>query len=226
MRLAESHVLLTGASSGIGRQLALDLLERGASVTSVERRAVETTSPRWKALQADIRIEDEVRAACASIDRPVDILINNAGVMRRASLLEHTVEEFDLLMDTHVRGAWLVLKYALPHLRPDATIVQMSSRHALGLPANPSLYGLTKRCVMDMMEIVAKTYPQFSIKVLCPGPVDTPLSREGETPEGLDRKRPMMRSPADISAHVIRLLESEADSRLMFDEQANAYFLD
>ncbi len=225
MEIRDAHVLITGASSGIGQQLALDLIARGATVTSIERRAIKPT-PGWVSLEADIRSEKQVEAAMKKIDRPVDVLINNAGVMRRATLLEHPIDEFDFLMETNVRGSWLVLKYALPLLRPGAVVMQMASRHALSLPVNPSLYGLTKRWAMDLATVFAKTYPQFRVKILCPGPVDTSLAREGVTDAELATKKKMMCSVGDISSRIIELLVRDEKSRLLFDARTHAYFLE
>lgn len=226
MELRGKHVLITGSSSGIGRQLAIDLIRHGARITSFERGDVKASDVSWRSLQVDVRKEEDVRKAFDRIDEPIDILINNAGVMRRAKLLDYTAEEFDLMMETHVKGSWLVLKYAFPLLTNGATVVQMSSRHALGLPENPALYGLSKRAAMDLASVFAKTYPQFTVKVLCPGPVDTPLAHEGETPAGWLRKKPMMKTPAEISGKIIELLESDTKSRLLFDTETNTYFLE
>jgi NAD(P)-dependent dehydrogenase (short-subunit alcohol dehydrogenase family) len=226
VQIAGTHVLITGTTSGIGKQLSVDLLQKGARVTSLDRRANDTGDPRWVSLTADIREEEQVKTCLARVHGPVNILINNAGVMRRSPLLETSREDFDVLVDTHVKGPWLVLKYALPLLTPGALVVQMSSRHALSLPINPALYGLTKRWVTDMMEVFAKTYPQFRVKILCPGPVDTSLTKVGTTPEELETKRKMMCSPEELSTQIIELLESDTKSRLLFDIRTSTHFLE
>lgn len=226
MDLREKHVLITGATSGIGRQLAVDLLARGSRVTSLDRREYTTDHHAWRSLKADVRDADAVRSCLEQIQEPIDVLFNNAGVMRRGELFDHSPEDFDLLVDTHIRGAWLVLKYALPLLRSDAVILQMASRHALGLPVNPALYGLTKRWVMDMMEVVSKTYPALTVKILCPGPVDTPLSKVGATEAEWLEKRKMMCTPEELSGHIVQLLESDNKSRLLFDVSSHTHFLE
>lgn len=225
MELRDKHVLITGTTSGIGKRLAEDLLAYGARVTSLDRETLQFNDPRRVSLKADLRNTEEVRSAMRRVSSPVDILINNAGVMRRGTLLESSEDDFDVLCDTHVRGAWLVLKYAYPLLRPGSTVVQMSSRHAIGLPPDPALYGLTKRWVIDMMETFGKTYPQFRVKIICPGPVDTPLSKVGTTLEQWNRKRKIMCTPEEISAQIIDLLKNDAKSRLLFDIATQTHIL-
>jgi NAD(P)-dependent dehydrogenase (short-subunit alcohol dehydrogenase family) len=224
MDLRGKHVLITGTTSGIGKQLSIDLIERGARVTSIDRGDV-SSHERHRSLQADLLDADQVAASMKKLEGPIDILINNAGIMRRGELLESSVEDFDLLCSTHVRGAWLVLKHALPHLRPGSMVVQMSSRHAITLPSNPALYGLTKRWVIDMMETFGKTYPQYQVKIICPGPVDTPLTRVGASEEDLQKKRAIMCTPEEISAQIMKLLESDTKSRLLFDIATHTHIL-
>lgn len=226
MDLRGKHVLLTGSTSGIGKQLLHDLLLRGCRVTTLDRKEQHSTDPAWIPLIADVRDAQAVAQALSTVTEPIDILINNAGVMRRGTVLEQSVEEFDELMDANVRGSWLVLRAALPCLHPSAMIVQMSSRHGMSLPVNPALYGLSKKFIMDMMEVVAKTYPQFTVKILCPGPVDTPLARAGATPEEFTAKQKMMCSAEDMSRQIVELLEADDKRRLTFDTHTYTHFLE
>ena len=226
MDLAEKHVLITGASSGIGYALANALIQKGAVISAMDRRPMEEKIESWTSYDVDVSRSDQIQMAIAQIQDPIDILINNAGVMRRGEVLESSEEDFDILFDVHVKGSWLVLKHALPLLREDATIVQMSSRHALSLPSDPALYGLTKRTTMDLADLIEKTYPNFTVKILCPGPVDTPLTREGASEEDIERKKKIMCSPEDIANQTIELLESKTKSRLIFDNKNNTYLLE
>ncbi|PIQ76794.1 hypothetical protein COU78_04355 [Candidatus Peregrinibacteria bacterium CG10_big_fil_rev_8_21_14_0_10_49_24] len=226
MNLSGKHVLITGTSSGIGKAITLLLLRKGALVSAMDRRTMKEKVENWTSYDVDITNGKEVAAACAQIQQPIDVLINNAGVMRRGSLLESSEEDFDLLFTVNVKGSWLVLKHALPKLTEHATIVQMSSRHALSLPKDPALYGLTKRATMDFADLVAKTYPQYSVKVLCPGPVDTPLAREGVSEEDFREKQKIMCSPEDIAKRTVELLESETKTRLIFDNKSCTYLFE
>jgi NAD(P)-dependent dehydrogenase (short-subunit alcohol dehydrogenase family) len=226
MDLSEKHVLITGASSGIGKALALALLQKGAVISGMDRRPMKETIENWTSYDVDITKGEEIQNALSQITEPIDILINNAGVMRRGTALESSEEDFDLLFDVNVKGSWLMLKYALSQLRENATIVQMSSRHALSLPKDPALYGLTKRTTMDLADLIAKTYPAYSVKVLCPGPVDTPLAREGVSEKDFQEKQKIMCTPEEIAQRTIELLESDTKSRLIFDNKSCTYLFE
>lgn len=226
MELRGTHVLITGTTTGIGRQLAQDLLPRGCTVTSLDRSTQTGLPSGWTSIGADIRDAAAVTAALKRVSRPIDILINNAGVMRRGEILQQNIADFDELMAVNVRGSWLMLHAALPMLKEDAMIVQISSRHAVSLPKNPALYGLSKRWATDMMEVIAKTYPRFTVKIVCPGPVDTPLARTGVTAEEFRTKQRMMCSPQELSSHIIKLLETNKKNTLSFDTHTYTHFLE
>jgi len=226
MDLAGKHVLITGASSGIGWELGHALIRKGAVISAMDRRPMEKKVANWTSYDVDISVSSQIQKAISQIEEPVDILINNAGVMRRGKVLESSEEDFDFLFDVNVKGSWLVLKHALSLLAEDATIVQMSSRHALNLPVDPALYGLTKRTAMDLADLIAKTYPQYTVKILCPGPVDTPLAHEGVSEADFAKKKKIMCTPKEIAERTIELLESKTKSRLVFDNKNYTYLLE
>lgn len=209
MRLVDKRVLLTGASKGIGLSLARLLLDRGCFVTALSRTAMPFSHDRLSETVLDVSDAASVRAAIGGCKGPVDIVINNAGVMHRGGLLQIDEKAFDDLFDINVRGSWLVLKYAQPLLAPRATIVQMSSRHALHPPLNPAVYGLTKHCALALAQAFAAAYPQHRVTILCPGPVDTDLARKDVSPEDFERKRKIMCSPDELAGQVVETLESE-----------------
>lgn len=226
MQLRDTCVLITGASTGIGRATALKLLEKGAHIYSLERTPMQEKIEGWTSFDVDITQSDQIAHAIAAIDEPIDIVMNNAGIMRRGQLFDSSETDFDDLMAVNVKGCWLVLKHALPKLRPDATIVQMCSRHALNLPVDPALYGLTKRIMMDMSDLIAKTYPDLQVKILCPGPVDTALARINVSEKAFKEKQKIMTTPEDIAEKTIALLESSTKSKLIFDTRTYTHLLE
>ena len=128
-KLAGKVALVTGASSGIGRAVALGYAAEGAAVALVARRArllqdvareIERRDGRALAVPADISDERQgaaaVEAALKAFGR-LDILFNNAGVLQRAAPLHRTaVEEWDRVLAVNLRGAFLVLRAVAPHM--------------------------------------------------------------------------------------------------------------
>src|SRR6266542_3914972 len=125
MNLSGKTVLITGGSNGIGLALAALLRGKGCQVYSLDRMAPAEPVQGVQTLQDDVTREDDVRRALRDIAGPIDVLINNAGIMRRGTLLESSTDDFDALFGVNVKGPWLVLKEARPLLRDDAMIVQM-----------------------------------------------------------------------------------------------------
>jgi NAD(P)-dependent dehydrogenase (short-subunit alcohol dehydrogenase family) len=222
---AGKTILLTGGSRGIGYELAKTLCAQGAMVLSLDIKEPRSPIPGCTTIHADIARGDAVRTALTSVTGPIDILINNAGVMRRGGLLESSEQDFDALFDVGVKGAWLVLREALPFLRPGAMIVQMCSRHALRPPTDPALYALSKQTCMHLAEAVARSHPQFVVKTLFPGPTDTEdVGRYGVEGAALEEKIKIMLPPAVVAEKIMELLASDK-TRLEYEEPSGEYVM-
>src|SRR5271170_1863403 len=120
--------LVTGASSGIGRHLALLLAAAGARVALAARRIdlladaareIEADGGSALPLALDVTRSDSVAAAIGEADRrlgPLTLLVNNAGVVVAKPALEHTEAEWDYVLDTNLKGAWLMAREFASHL--------------------------------------------------------------------------------------------------------------
>jgi NAD(P)-dependent dehydrogenase (short-subunit alcohol dehydrogenase family) len=134
-------VLISGASTGIGRAIAGRLADRGFTVFGTSRRPAEYASPRdWELVELDVRSDESV-ARCLGLvlDKAgrVDALVNNAGYVLSGAVEEATLDQVRAAFDTNVFGAVRLIKAVLPHLRRQAsgTIVNISSGNAaLRLP--------------------------------------------------------------------------------------------
>jgi 3-oxoacyl-[acyl-carrier protein] reductase len=153
---------------------------------------------------------------------PIEILINNAGIMRRGTMFESSEEDFDRLFRVNVKGSWLLLKLALPRLSKHAMIVQMSSDHARNPVTDPGIYSLSKMAARDLALLAEKTLPGHPVKILYPGPVDTPLARLGVSGTALKRKKKVMRDPGSIAEGIIQLIESDK-KELVYDAVSGRY---
>src|SRR5258705_11905900 len=112
MRFSGNHILVTGAPSGLGLAIAKAAQAEGAAITAIDRVAAPFDNSRI----CDIADEDQVKRALSGLPR-LDAVVNSAGIARRAKVDETDMADFDAVMSVNVRGAFLVSKYALPHLR-------------------------------------------------------------------------------------------------------------
>jgi len=120
--------LVTGASSGIGRHFAEILAASGARVALAARRAdrlaelareIETNGGTCVPIECDVTKADSIAAAIATAEEklgPLSILVNNAGVVVSKPLFEHTEADWDYVVDTNLKGAWMVARDFAHHL--------------------------------------------------------------------------------------------------------------
>lgn len=205
--LQNKTALVTGASRGIGRATALALAEAGAYVlvhygrsaaqAADVVRAIETNGGRATAIAADLGtpsgarlLADQVRSAVA--DR-LEVLVCNAGISKAALLAKHTVEDFDNLFATNVRGPFFLVQHLLPALSEGSNIVVISSiaaRSVVGRPdaENPSIlaYAATKGALETLVKNWAAILGPRGVRVnaVAPGIIDTDMSNFTKTEAG------------------------------------------
>ena len=189
-QFANKVVLITGATSGIGKTTAKAFAQQGANVFFCGRRAelgqqVETEIRAMGGeatyMQADIRNAAEVKAfvdACITQYGRLDIAFNNAGVdYPPAKIADTDIEDFDDLMNTNARGVFLGMKYEIPHLlKTGGSIINNASIG--GHRAFPNIigYGASKAAVIHMTKMAAQEYGKtIRVNVIAPGGVDTPM---------------------------------------------------
>ncbi|MGB9939290.1 SDR family NAD(P)-dependent oxidoreductase [Methanosarcina sp.] len=192
MSLAGQTALVTGGSKGIGRAICLALAKEGANVIIAARNEseIKETIDKLKAMgskalavRADVQSEEDVRRLISmTIDKcgKLDILINNAGVAYKKRLEETTLEEYDKIIDTNLKGVFLCTKYAIPYIREskNGKIINISSIGGLhGLP-DFSVYCASKFGVNGLTEsIAAELEGEIKVYAVCPGAVDTEMYR-------------------------------------------------
>lgn len=181
--------VITGASRGIGRASVLALAKEGVHVIVTARNESELTDVvkeakslgvRAKAIVADATDKEAVdrvkQEALAEFDQ-VDILVNNAGVARYASLLDHTVEDYDWMMNTNMRSTFLFTHAFLPEMveRRNGSIITVSSQAGYrGFP-NEAVYCATKFAQVGFCQALDGEVREKGIKVsvIAPGGVRT-----------------------------------------------------
>lgn len=219
MSTQQKVAIVTGASRGIGAAIAERLARDGFTVvlnfagkaTEAEQlvRKIETAGGRAITAQADVsdpaavaRIFDAADAAFGG----VDVLVNNAGIMKLASLADSDDALFDSQIAINLKGAFNTLRQAARRLRDGGRIVNLSSS-VVGLkPETYGVYAATKAAVETMSAILAKELRGRSITVnaVAPGPTATDLFLSGKSDELIARMakaNPLERLgiPADIA---------------------------
>ena len=194
MEFRDLVVFISGASSGIGRQLAVDLAARGAVIVGCARsrdRLVETlkqvrkTSPASLMIACDIGDPEQVHEMMEKVLQDfgkVDILINNAGIGMRQPFFDAPVETIEAIMRTNYLGAVYCTKQLLPSMmaRGAGHIVNISSGAGKIGTLNMSAYCASKFALNGWSETLYHEVKPLGINVsvICPGPVTTDFNRD------------------------------------------------
>jgi NAD(P)-dependent dehydrogenase (short-subunit alcohol dehydrogenase family) len=205
--LKNKTALVTGASRGIGRATATALAEAGAHVlVHYGRSAQEAESlvtgirshgGRADAIRADLGTPDgatllakEVRSI---VGKRLDVLVSNAGISKSATFKDHTVEDFDNLFATNVRGPFFLVQQLLPVLTEGSNIIVISSLGARAVVGTPDLdkpsilaYAATKGAIETLVKNWAGILGPRGIRVnaVAPGAIDTDMSNFTKTEAG------------------------------------------
>jgi 3-oxoacyl-[acyl-carrier protein] reductase len=210
--LAGKRALVTGAASGIGRATAEGLASAGARVVGLDLNG--DSNGTFPVLKCDLASEIDIVAAVADavgILGGLDVLVNNAGIMRENPLAAVTAAEIDLHFSVNVRGAILVTREALPHLGRGARIINLASELAYVGRANASVYVATKAAILGLTRSWAREFaPDILVNAVAPGPTDTPLlAFDRATPEQqrLETAHPLGRigGPEEVAAVIVFL---------------------
>ena len=223
--------LVTGASSGIGRHLALLLAAAGAKVALAARRTdrlaeaareIETDGGICLPVALDVTRSDSVAAAVAEAEArlgPLSLLVNNAGVVVAKPVLDHSEAEWDYVVDTNLKGAWLMAREFARHLaerqRP-GRIVNIASVLGSRTIARVPSYCAAKAGLIHLTHVLAMELARHGILVnaLAPGYVETDFNREflnSEAGKKLAARIPLRRvAQADDLDGAMLLLASPA----------------
>ena len=174
--LQGKRILVTGAANGIGRATALMFQEAGARVAGLDLK--DSAAP-INIKRCDLTVEaDIVCAVAAAVGElgGVDVLVNNAGIMQEAAIAGITAEHIDRHFAVNVRGAILVTREVLPHLKDGSRIINIASELAYLGRANASVYCATKAAILGLTRSWARELaPRILVNAVAPGPTDTSL---------------------------------------------------
>jgi len=229
--LTNKRALITGAASGIGEAMARLFAREGAAVAVVDMKEDEGQAVA-KSIVAEggqaifIRCDVTQSAECQhAVQETVtkfgglDILCNNAGIIRRADVLDTTEAEWDRVMAVNVKSIFLLGKYAIPVMaeRGGGVIINTSSGWGLVGGRNAISYCASKGAVVNLTRAMAIDHGEQNIRVncICPGDTDTGMLRDearqlGESDEifladAIDRPLRRIGKPEDIAQAALYL---------------------
>jgi NAD(P)-dependent dehydrogenase (short-subunit alcohol dehydrogenase family) len=236
MRLEGKRSVVTGAASGLGREVALLFASEGARVVVADLNAAGAEAVADEingggtgavAQACDVTVEDQVRAAldrCRSEWGGLDTLVNNAGVQLEKPLDETTNEEYDWIFDVNVRGVFWGCKHAVAMMRESGGGAIVNTASALSLVSDPFLpvYTASKHAVLGLTRSVGVGYAADGIRCncVCPGDMQTPMiERYWEATGDPEKARREMASmypagqigqPGEVARAVLFLASDEA----------------
>ena len=185
--MKKKYVLITGAAGGISRATADYFAEQDWFVIGVDRSPLPGDFPKdGKSVQADIAVEkdwDDIKKAVSEITDNLDAVINNAAIQITKPVVETTVEEWDLVLDTNLRSVFLSVRTLFPFLSAGmgGAIVNVSSVHAVATSKEIAAYAASKGGMLALTRALAIELAKDNIRVntVLPGAVDTEMLRAG-----------------------------------------------
>ena len=193
--LTGQRAIVTGASRGLGRHFALTLARAGAEVALAARRIdrleeavkeIEGFGGCAVAIQVDVTDGKSVEMCVGTAEKTlgtIDILVNNAGIAITKPLLEHAEEDWDSVLDTNLKGVWLMAQEVarrMVHYEQDGTIINIASvlgeRGIAQLPG----YCASKGGIINLTRAMAVELAPYGIRVntIAPGYIETDMNRQ------------------------------------------------
>ena len=202
MRLADRVAVITGAGQGIGRAVALAYAREGAKVLIGEFHEetgeavadeIRSAGGAAAAIRTDVTQRDEVeRLLTGAVEAygHVDIWVNNAGISRPAMLHKMTQQDFDAVLDVHLKGTFLGVQVAGAHMmeRQTGRIINVTSAAGLAGTIGQINYSAAKGGIISITKSAAKELARYHINVNCIAPAAmTPMTEKIFTDEKLSK---------------------------------------
>ena len=231
--MSENKVaLITGATRGIGREIALELAANGFDIAVNYRsekdipedlkKEIESHNVRCEFVQADVsnfeQCESMVKDAIDKFGR-IDVLVNNAGITRDGLIMRMKKEDFEAVIDVNLVGTFNVTRNVIPYMikQRSGRIISLSSVVGVAGNAGQTNYSASKAGVIGFTKSLAKEVASRNILVnaVAPGFIDTDMTKvlSDSVKEGINAQIPLRRmgSPREV-AKVVKFLASDDSS--------------
>ncbi|WP_230475493.1 3-ketoacyl-ACP reductase [Faecalibacter bovis] len=214
--------LITGAGKGLGKAMALALAKEGVNLLLVGRTLsdLETVASEAKTIDdtisvsistADISELQEVKNSVNELTEnaaSIDILINNAGILRVGGILDLPIEDFENTIKTNVLGTYYVMHEVLPYLtqQTSSDIINIASTAGLKGNANLSAYGASKAAVINMTEAVMQEFRKKGVRVttINPSTIATEMTLNAKFTDGNEDR---VLQPEDLAYLIVSHLK-------------------
>lgn len=223
MELTNQHAVVTGASSGIGTAIALELARAGCSLHLLGRDETRLAHTRQQALEVnsdisiqvhafDLNDDSEVSAFChAQHDAHIDLLIHSAGVAKLGTMAEADLNTLDWHYQVNVRAPYALTKGLLPKLEASkGHVVFINSGAGLNAKAGWGQYAMSKFALKALADSLRAELTDVRVLSVYPGRTATPMQEQVYKSEGKTYNPDPLIQPEDVATQVVAALELPA----------------
>ena len=174
--LENKTVLVTGASRGIGKTIANDILNHYKVEGTYAKTPPKQEDVKFFYYQLDISNKKSIERFWK--DKPVkpkyDVLVNNAGISHRKDFLDYTYEEIQTMINTNLIGTMMMCQYFIKQ-NPNGTIINIASIGGVNGGTEQIPYAISKAGIINLTKSIAKAYPSIKCNCISPGIIDTDM---------------------------------------------------
>jgi NAD(P)-dependent dehydrogenase (short-subunit alcohol dehydrogenase family) len=181
-----NHIVITGGVKGIGRACVDVMIREGGkvSVLDIDNNVTADYEGNAKFYQTDVSKADQVQEGIGAAIKQfgdVDVLVNNAGIVKYGTVTEASEEDWDLILGVNLKSYFLCSRYCIPSMlrKGNGVVINVASVQAFISQQRVAAYTTSKSALLGLTRSIAVDYsPQIRCVAVCPGTVDTPMLQE------------------------------------------------